>query len=436
MGEVIIMLEKCPECGKDLKDNSIVVWKCNNCNKSFKGSSQFLQNLQKKKKDNPGKSLLKCNNCSNWLDDGKEDISVQCSSCGNVIKGNLGYFIGKKEKTNIKHFNKNTIKEDKFGNGLINKRNFSINKGKIFLLLFISIILAIPFLNSFFKQKKLESNFLQSRKNYENMVKQLQKDDLDNHEYINLLSINTDFELKTKNFKAKDIEQDDIINIDVILYDNFEKIKLKNKYNILYRINSAICNSLYNAKDNTGYSNLENSYTKYKKQNIYTDENLTINYKTTFNEYELGEYFFYIIPQNETEHKYYTVEREGEKIVSIKEYREDEDIFDETDSWDKIDETENYQNLTYYKVTDDSELKEAWVMAQELVKNHLKSPTSAKFPYYKNDNLSIKKSGNYYEIVGYVDAENSFGVEIRTAFSLIMEKTGNSYVEKEYFFLE
>lgn len=30
------MLEKCPECGEDLKGNSIVVWKCNNCDKSFK----------------------------------------------------------------------------------------------------------------------------------------------------------------------------------------------------------------------------------------------------------------------------------------------------------------------------------------------------------------------------------------------------------------
>lgn len=83
------MLEKCPECGEDLKGNSIVVWKCNNCNKSFNGSSQFLQNLQKKKYYNPGKNLLKCNNCGNWLDDGKEDISVKCSSCGNVIKGDF-----------------------------------------------------------------------------------------------------------------------------------------------------------------------------------------------------------------------------------------------------------------------------------------------------------------------------------------------------------
>ena len=51
-----------------------------------------------------------------------------------------------------------------------------------------------------------------------------------------------------------------------------------------------------------------------------------------------------------------------------------------------------------------------------IVKEKLKSPSTANFPSYSTWNVS--KSGNTYSVSSYVDAENGFGAEIRTYFSV------------------
>lgn len=94
-------------------------------------------------------------------------------------------------------------------------------------------------------------------------------------------------------------------------------------------------------------------------------------------------------------------------------------------------ENEDYNSLSYSIVTDDDTLGEVWAMAQSFVKDNLKSPKSADFPTYGDSQVSIKKSGSYYKVTGYVDAENSFGAEIRATFSLVMEKSGSKYTLKE-----
>lgn len=94
-------------------------------------------------------------------------------------------------------------------------------------------------------------------------------------------------------------------------------------------------------------------------------------------------------------------------------------------------DNEDYNSLSYYTVTDDDELGSVWAMTQSFVKDKLKSPKSADFPTYGDSQVSIKKSGNYYKVTGYVDAENSFGAEIRATFSLVMEKSGSKYTLKE-----
>ena len=94
-------------------------------------------------------------------------------------------------------------------------------------------------------------------------------------------------------------------------------------------------------------------------------------------------------------------------------------------------ENEDYNSLSYSTVTDDDTLGEVWAMTQSFVKDKLKSPKSADFPVYGDSQVSIKKSGSYYKVTGYVDAENSFGVEIRATFSLVMEKSGSKYTLKE-----
>ena len=94
-------------------------------------------------------------------------------------------------------------------------------------------------------------------------------------------------------------------------------------------------------------------------------------------------------------------------------------------------ENEDYNSLSYRTVTDDDTLGEVWAMAKSFVKDNLKSPKSADFPVYGDSQVSITNSGSYYKVTGYVDAENSFGAEIRATFSLVMEKSGTKYTLKE-----
>lgn len=64
----------------------------------------------------------------------------------------------------------------------------------------------------------------------------------------------------------------------------------------------------------------------------------------------------------------------------------------------------------------------AHVMATNFVKRQLKSPTSAKFPYTSDRDVSITKlSDCRYQIHSYVDSQNSFGAMIRSRFSVIMD---------------
>lgn len=57
-----------------------------------------------------------------------------------------------------------------------------------------------------------------------------------------------------------------------------------------------------------------------------------------------------------------------------------------------------------------------WVDAQEAVKNELKSPSTADFPWGYDDYVTDNGDGTY-SVSAYVDAENSFGAKVRSNFS-------------------
>lgn len=59
----------------------------------------------------------------------------------------------------------------------------------------------------------------------------------------------------------------------------------------------------------------------------------------------------------------------------------------------------------------------AWVMAKSFVEDRLKSPSSAKFPWYSEDRVT-RLDECAFLVEGYVDAQNSFGATIRTDFLL------------------
>lgn len=104
---------------------------------------------------------------------------------------------------------------------------------------------------------------------------------------------------------------------------------------------------------------------------------------------------------------------------------------EETDeSKDVPDEIEDAIN-TYgpdapmYEVTDDDILSKCWVCAEDTVKNQLKAPSTAEFPFsYGSDGVQILQQGDYYYVKGWVDAENSFGAMIRNDFVVTMYQDG------------
>ncbi len=69
---------------------------------------------------------------------------------------------------------------------------------------------------------------------------------------------------------------------------------------------------------------------------------------------------------------------------------------------------------------------QAWVCAQDVVKQNLKSPSTAKFCTMPEATIRNSKDDDW-AVSGYVDAENSFGGTVRTEFLVTLTLTENGY---------
>ena len=69
---------------------------------------------------------------------------------------------------------------------------------------------------------------------------------------------------------------------------------------------------------------------------------------------------------------------------------------------------------------------DAWVCAEDIVKANLKSPSSAKFCKYPEATITYCGDADYM-VVGWVDAENSYGAKIRTDFIVTLTLTEKGY---------
>lgn len=76
-----------------------------------------------------------------------------------------------------------------------------------------------------------------------------------------------------------------------------------------------------------------------------------------------------------------------------------------------------------YLDSDDDDFWYAVSAAQELVKEKLKSPSTAKFPL--ND-YTVKRYSDEYVVIGYVDAQNSLGTTVRSYWSTSFTMGGAS----------
>ena len=67
----------------------------------------------------------------------------------------------------------------------------------------------------------------------------------------------------------------------------------------------------------------------------------------------------------------------------------------------------------------------AWVICQEFIEKRLKAPASADFPWF-SETYVTKLGGAKYRVDSYVDAQNSFGAQIRQDFSCTVKWTGGT----------
>ena len=82
----------------------------------------------------------------------------------------------------------------------------------------------------------------------------------------------------------------------------------------------------------------------------------------------------------------------------------------------------NVSSHSSSKVSDD--LKYALIdVTKKRVSNHLKAPSAAKFPSYKEWSVA-KGEANVYNVIGYVDSQNSFGAMIRETVGAMIQYDG------------
>ena len=67
----------------------------------------------------------------------------------------------------------------------------------------------------------------------------------------------------------------------------------------------------------------------------------------------------------------------------------------------------------------------AWQIAKDMVKDKLKSPSTADFPWTEDRYTMLKDSA--IMIIGHVDSQNSFGAMIRTNFSITLQYRGGEW---------
>jgi hypothetical protein len=63
----------------------------------------------------------------------------------------------------------------------------------------------------------------------------------------------------------------------------------------------------------------------------------------------------------------------------------------------------------------------------EFTRARLKAPGSADFPEYDDPGVRISHSGSTWTVRSFVDAENSFGANLRTNFACVVEDRGDQW---------
>lgn len=67
----------------------------------------------------------------------------------------------------------------------------------------------------------------------------------------------------------------------------------------------------------------------------------------------------------------------------------------------------------------------AYRACERAVETSLKAPSTAEFPGFSAADITV--TGDLYSVSAYVDAENSFGANVRTPFTCTLRSTGDNW---------
>lgn len=121
-------------------------------------------------------------------------------------------------------------------------------------------------------------------------------------------------------------------------------------------------------------------------------------------------------------------------LISV--FIDDNKVYQEPDKSSGAESSDKSSSNGFGKEIQSGKTKNSvWACATDIVKQNLKSPSGAKFcPVYEAK--VYNQSGDEYIVTGYVDAENSYGAEIRTKFTVWLTFTGEGYTNGSVVFDE
>lgn len=215
------------------------------------------------------------------------------------------------------------------------------------------------------------------------------EEQVNNNEYIETLKLNEYSDYNRTSLSA-------------LMSDAFYEKTLEEQYNIIAAIYD-------------GYVYKTNRLRIYKKYTrMYVQKSGNEN-----NVYYISEIDFFLINLNNDYRREFIISSGVLNKISKERVLKDK-ITVEPKTTTKTSSTTNTQMSGYraYSLSE-KQKTEAWIAAQYHVKNKLKSPSTAKFPGFRDELVTV--SGGNVVVNAWVDAQNEYGATLRREYKCVME---------------
>jgi hypothetical protein len=180
-----------------------------------------------------------------------------------------------------------------------------------------------------------------------------------------------------------------------------------------YNLNDANIGFEYNGK-NHGYRTYDLVVESLEFQNI--DDNKKFNFVKSLDNIRVSDAEFLVLSSTVSNKDVYKIDVTNDNVLN----KNGSEYYSKNNTPTKS--TTNSSSSTYSSkvtsLTSDQKI-EAWVAAEYYVRNRLKSPSSADFPRYSENYVTVQDGK--IVVVAWVDAQNSFGATLRNTFIVVMD---------------